>query len=157
MLSSYLSWGAMEIRVQELCVRNHPPFLFRVYPNSESSWLFFFPSVAHSLGKISLQLGHTHTKYYHHLGSMYKYQYWFGFCLFKRFILDYLNIYVKKYSVSASGTWRGHKRASDPCTWGSWGALGRCWVLCKYSVTFNHWAICPALPPPRKLSLWLNA
>ena len=36
---------------------------------------FFFPSVAHSLGKISLQLGHTHTKYYHHLGSMYKYQY----------------------------------------------------------------------------------
>lgn len=41
---------------RKLCVNNQTLFLFKVYPDSESYWLFFF-SVAHSLRKISLQLG----------------------------------------------------------------------------------------------------
>lgn len=40
---------------RKLFVNNQTPFLFKVYPDSESYWLFF--SSAHSLGKISPQLG----------------------------------------------------------------------------------------------------
>lgn len=61
--------------------------------------------VLHSLGKISLQWGEK----YQYAGSIHKYQYKFGPCLFQKIYFRFLNFHTYKCSVRVAGTCRGHK------------------------------------------------